>query len=144
MAALSAAADTSVLIAAILENEPQHAACRNLVDRGGLKVWGHAMAELFSTLTGGRHGWRATPATASELIDDLQAQEVRFLDLCATDVAEAIRHAQVVGARGGAVYDYLHLVAARRAGARFFYTLNVRHFAAVSRAGDPQILSPEL
>ena len=44
--------------------------------------------------------------------------------------------------RGGAVYDYLHLVAARKAGVERIVTLDLRHFRALARAGDPRIEGP--
>jgi predicted nucleic acid-binding protein len=41
--------------------------------------------------------------------------------------------------RGGAVYDYLHLVAARKSGAEAVVTLDRKHFAALVREGDPHV-----
>ncbi|MCX6880214.1 MAG: hypothetical protein NTW21_41385 [Verrucomicrobia bacterium] len=46
------------------------------------------------------------------------------------------------GVRGGAIYDYLHLVAARKGGATRLYTLNVTDFQAFQRPGDPEIVHP--
>jgi len=46
------------------------------------------------------------------------------------------------GVRGGAIYDYLHLVAARKSGAKKFYTLNLSDFLSFHRPGDPEILAP--
>ncbi len=48
-----------------------------------------------------------------------------------------------VGGRGGADYDYLPLVAVRKAGAKVLRSINARHFAAVWRPGDPQVLLSE-
>jgi hypothetical protein len=44
--------------------------------------------------------------------------------------------------RSGAIYDYLHLVAARKAGAARLYTLNVSDFRSFHRPGDPEIVHP--
>ena len=44
--------------------------------------------------------------------------------------------------RGGAVYDWLHLAAAREAGAQALVTLDRRDFQALARPGDPRIESP--
>ena len=60
-----------------------------------------------------------------------------------TDLLRALREANAVGVRGGAFYDYLHLAAARKTGATLLYTLNVRHFEALARAGDPRIEAPK-
>ena len=46
------------------------------------------------------------------------------------------------GVRGGAVYDWLHLAAARKAGAERVITLNLRDFQALARPGDPRIKAP--
>ena len=46
------------------------------------------------------------------------------------------------GVRGGAVYDLLHLAAARKAKAEVFVTLDARNFQALARPGDPRIESP--
>ncbi|MCC7460844.1 MAG: hypothetical protein IT480_00125 [Gammaproteobacteria bacterium] len=44
--------------------------------------------------------------------------------------------------RGGAVYDLLHLIAARKAGVEALVTLDRRDFQAFSQADDPRIESP--
>ena len=54
-----------------------------------------------------------------------------------------MKAAQHRGVRGGAIYDWLHLAAARKAGAEVFYTLNLRDFQALARPGDPLIRIPD-
>jgi predicted nucleic acid-binding protein len=44
--------------------------------------------------------------------------------------------------RGGAIYDWLHLAAARKAGAEVFITLDQRDFQSLMRPGDPRIEMP--
>ena len=46
------------------------------------------------------------------------------------------------GARGGAIYDLLHLAAARKAGVETLVTLDVRDFQALQRPGDPTVEAP--
>jgi predicted thioesterase len=48
-----------------------------------------------------------------------------------------------VDVRGGAVYDYLHLLAAGKASASVLYTLNVRHFAPLASGNHLKIESPD-
>lgn len=48
------ALDTSVLVGALLNDEPHHQACSQVLMRKSLTVWTHALAETFSSLTGGR------------------------------------------------------------------------------------------
>ena len=46
------------------------------------------------------------------------------------------------GVRGGAVHDFRHLNAASIHCAEKLYTLNLRHFSAFHRPGDPGVLLP--
>ena len=54
----------------------------------------------------------------------------------------ALGDSQARGVRGGAVYDYLHLVAAKKAGVDKVLTLDRRNFEALTRTGDPRIEAP--
>ncbi len=55
---MKSALDSSVIIAALCAGDPDHAACRKLLLSGRHSVLAHAFAETFSTLTGGRLGFR--------------------------------------------------------------------------------------
>ena len=57
------------------------------------------------------------------------------MELTLGDYRAAVTASQKVGARGGAIYDMLHLQAARRGKANRILTINVRHF---------QIFAPDL
>jgi predicted nucleic acid-binding protein len=131
--------DSSVLVAALVEDEPSHEGCLELLRRKDLTVWTHALAETFATLTGGRLGIRVPPAIAAQLIEESLLPRLQLVELSAADVKAAIGTSASAGVRGGAIFDYLHLVAARKSTAETLYTLNVRHFAALSRSGDPRI-----
>lgn len=65
-----------------------------------------------------------------------------WLELPAPAIFGAIRNAESAEVRGGAIYDFLHLITARKAKARVPYTLNVRHLSALVGAGDPPIKPP--
>ena len=134
--------DTSVLLASLDPDEPHHAACDRLLAVGGHQVYGHALAELFSVLTGGRPGRRLKPAVAARLIQDSVLPFVQVLTLAGKDLMAALQACEARGVRGGAIYDWLHLAAARKAGAELFLTLNLRDFQALARPGDPLIQAP--
>jgi predicted nucleic acid-binding protein len=134
--------DSSVLVAALVEDEPNHEACLRLLRKKNGATWLHALPETFATLTGGRLGVRTSPATAAQLIGSLTPR-ARLIKLNAGDILTAMSDAESVGARGGALYDYLHLIAARKVSATEIYTLNGRHFTALARKGDPRIEMPE-
>ncbi|MBN8507878.1 MAG: PIN domain-containing protein [Burkholderiales bacterium] len=134
--------DTSVVIASLDADEPHHAECDRVMAHGGHKLHAHALAETFSILTGGRHHRRLGPAAAADLIDGSVLPYVELVALDGSEVADALRECEARGVRGGAVYDLLHLAAARKAGVASLLTLNRRDFEALSRPGDPRIDRP--
>jgi predicted nucleic acid-binding protein len=135
--------DTSVLLASLDPDEPHHAACDRLLAAGGHQAYGHALAEAYSVLTGGRNGRRLNPAVAARLVQESLLPYVQVQALSAKDLMQALVACEARGVRGGAVYDWLHLAAARKAGAEVFITLNLRDFQALARPGDPLIRSPD-
>lgn len=135
--------DSSVLVAALVEDEPAHEACLRLLRRKNLATWTHALAEVFATLTGGRLGLRVPSAVAAELMDASLLPRLQLIELAAADMIGAVRESEAAGVRGGAIFDFLHLAAARRAAATAVYTLNTRHFVALARKGDPKVEQPD-
>lgn len=133
--------DSSILVAALVEDESTHEPCRELLRRKDLHAWSHALAETFATLTGGRLGIRVSPGIAAQLIEESLLPRLKLIELSAANLMEAIRLSGPNGVRGGTIFDFLHLLAARKAGANALYTLNARHFTAVARSGDPRIES---
>jgi hypothetical protein len=87
----------------------------------------HSLAEMFSTLTGGRLGFRFEPAKASEMIKRL-TRNLNFIELSADETKQALSQAQKKGIRGGRVHDWLHVVAAKKAGVRKLLTNNLSDF----------------
>lgn len=138
---MKALLDSSVLVAALLEDQPGHDACLRLL-AGKPSVWSHALSETYATLTGGRLGLRLGADVAAELIGDHLAPRLSTIELTTNDLLKTLKQAHSAGVRGGAIYDYLHLMAARKAKADVLYTLNARHFAALARSDDPDIRSP--
>ena len=136
------ARDTSVIVAALDGQDPAHAACRTLLLSAKFAVWSHALTETFSTLTGGRLGIRINPAVAASILRDKVAPRLAITSLLESDLLSGYENAEARGVRGGAVYDYLHLLAAKKSGASRIYTLNVTDFRAIHRPGDPQIAHP--
>jgi predicted nucleic acid-binding protein len=134
--------DSSILVAALVEGEQHHIACGALLDRPGMHIHAHALAETFSTLTGGRLGYRVLPESALELLEQSVLAYVEVVTLTAKEMTMGLKAAPARGVRGAAIYDYLHLVAARKAKARRLYTLDVANFRSFQRAGDPEIVAP--
>ncbi len=134
--------DSSVLLASLDPDEPHHAACDRLLAAGGHQACTHALAETYSVLTGGRQGRRLPPAAATRLIEQSLMPYVQWQALTGKDMLAVLRACEARGVRGGAVYDWLHLAAARKAGAEVFCTLNLRDFQALALPGDPLLQVP--
>ena len=134
--------DTSVVVASLDPDDPQHAACDRLMAAGSHSLYVHALAETFSILTGGRLGRRVNAAAATRLLDQSVLPYVSVQSLTGKDVMATLTECEVRGVRGGAVYDLLHLAAARKAKAAVLLTLDARSFQALARPGDPRIENP--
>jgi predicted nucleic acid-binding protein len=120
----------------MVEEEEHHAAAlKALASSADGFTSTHAIAETFATLTSGRLEVQLTPDEATEVIDANVIRRLQIVDLGLSDYQQAMRNSQTVGARGGAIFDMLHLQAARRGAAKRILTINVRHF---------QILAPDL
>ncbi len=134
--------DTSVLIAAMIAGEKHHDACKRLLDLQRLGFYAHGLAETFSTLTGGRAGFRLSAGAAVELMEEDYLPELQIATLAPLKTVKALREAENRGIRGGAIFDYLHLVTARESGAERLFTLNDSNFRSFHRSGDPEIVHP--
>ena len=134
--------DTSVLVAAMVGTEAFHAECRALVVTRKMGLYAHGIAETFSTLTGGRSAFRLSAETAAGFLDEHFVPVLEVVTLTPTEMLKAMRESHPRGVRGSAIFDYLHLVAARKARAKRLYTLNVANFRSFHRPGDPDVLHP--
>ena len=136
------ALDSSILIAALVPTQAHSKASAAILREGGRVVSAHALTETFSTLTGGKLSLRFRADDALQLIRDDILSVANSIELGTVDLLAAFSEAQARGVRGGATYDYLHLFAARKAGAEKLLTLNSSNFQAFWRVGDPEILHP--
>lgn len=93
------------------------------------------LAEIFSTLTGSRLGFRIDPASASELIAGIAAS-LRFVELTTDETLLALATAKSRGVRGRRIHDFLHAQAARKAGCSRLVTLNHSDFQGL----DPELV----
>src|ERR1700726_5017875 len=139
---MSAALDSSILIAALIDAERHHAECGELLDHPGTHIYAHALSEVYSILTGGRLGFRVSAEIAAQLLEQSVLPNVEVITLSARELIAGLNEAPSRGVRGAAIYDYLHLVAARKAKARRIYTLNASNFHTFHRTGDPEVCLP--
>lgn len=139
---MSAFLDSSVLVSAVAADELKHAECLALLLHGGNCIYSHVLLETFSTLTGGKLGVRVTPELAAQMLSQTILPRVSVIELSTVEIIGALDVAQTRGVRGGAVYDYMHLLAARKGGASVIYTLNSADFQHLRRGHDPEVLVP--
>ncbi len=140
---MSAFLDSSVLVAALSPDEPSHSQCLALLLDGGGIIYSHALLETFSILTGGKLGVRVAPDLAARILSETVLPRVRVIELSMPEILAGLANAQIRGARGGAVYDYMHLLAAKKGGASVIRTLNLTDFQHLRRDDDPEVLLPE-
>src|ERR1700688_3677461 len=112
---VAALIDTSVLVAAMIADEAHHERCRAIVAKGGCGMYAHGIAETFSTLTGGRRPYRMAASTVAELLELHFIPRLTITTLTPAEMLRALREAESRGVRGGGIFDYLHLMAARKA-----------------------------
>ena len=135
--------DTTILVAAMVEDESRHEPCRKLLEsaKDGYAS-AHSLAECYATLTGGRLGIQLSPRDATELIRHNIHDHLSLVSLSTSEYMKLLEAAGPVGARGGAVYDLLLLNCARKIKAEKIYTLNRRHFIALTPDLSESIVSP--
>ncbi len=135
--------DTSVLVAAMVEDEPRHEACaRALNEAAAGRAALHSLAECYATLTGGRLGVQLSPTDAARLVRCNVLDRLASVSLTAGEYMKLLDSAGPAGARGGATYDLLLLACARKAKVEKIYTLNHRHFVALAPDLADRIGSP--
>jgi predicted nucleic acid-binding protein len=86
----------------------------------------HSLAETFSTLSG-NPVLRVSANDAAATIKAL-APHLEFVDLTADEVIAGLDRAQSAGVRGGRVHDFLHALAAKKAGSKSLLTLDKNDF----------------
>lgn len=139
---MKSAIDSSVIVSAMNGADPDHEACPRVLLEARHSVHTHALSETFSTLTGGQLGLRIPAVDAASLLRNQVSPRLEVISLSESDLLDAYAEPESRGVRAGAIYDYLHLVAARKAGADRFYTLNLSDFRSFHRLGDPEIVLP--
>jgi hypothetical protein len=122
--------DSSALVEAL-----QDEGLRKELSSGDHVTRVHSLAEVFSTITGGRLSFRVDADEAADMIDEL-AGDLSFVELTDAEVRKSLRSAQGLGVRGGHVHDYLHAVAATKAGCGKLRTINVGHFRGLEEGWE--------
>ena len=97
----------------------------------------HTLAETFSALTGNPEN--RIGADDAALILDRIARSLEFVEVSAPELLKALKSARKKGVRGGRVHDYIHALAAEKAGAGKILTLDKNDFADLTRLAIEQV-----
>jgi predicted nucleic acid-binding protein len=131
------AADTSVLIAALLAWHEAHEPAREaLLDAlGGIVVVpAPALAEAYAVMTRLPAPHRIAPDDACELLSGSFEQRVKVVGLSGKETWRFLHENSGRGVAGGATYDALILACARKGGAQRVLTLDRRDFLRLAAA----------
>jgi predicted nucleic acid-binding protein len=138
--------DTSVVVPALVQTHPSHTRALVWVEAAsgkkmeGMIAW-HGLAETWSVLTRLPLVPAVTARAAEKLLERLISR-LKPLNMSPPVYREAIRRSTERGVRSGALFDALHLVAAERAGADVFLTLNPGDFERLATPGGLRIVVP--
>ena len=115
--------DTSALVDALHDAKLQA-----MVSEADQWTRPHTLVEAFSTLTGGRLGFKYAPEDAAALVKEI-AKDMNFVELDKKNTLEALTLARHHGICGGRIHDWMHARAAAKAGVSVLVTDNGTDFA---------------
>lgn len=141
---MTAFLDTSVFVAAFLEQHPHHPASFPLLRDAQPKTTfcsTHALAEVFATVTAVPARYRMAPDHAWLCVEEIR-RLCTVVALDEQDYTAALQKAALRGFRSGMIYDALHLRCAEKAGAGVIYTWNVKDFQKLSPEHAARIRTP--
>lgn len=139
--------DTSVLVAAIVEEHPMHAIALPWLQKAktgkfDFLVASHSLAELYAVLTTLPLRPRISPSTAWRLVNSNVESSAKVISLSPLDYKKTVKEMAELGLSGGIIYDGLIAMAARKSGADRLLTFNPDDFFRAWPQGESLIASP--
>ncbi|MEN8255621.1 MAG: PIN domain-containing protein [Verrucomicrobiota bacterium] len=140
-------ADTSVLVAALVESHPAHQRTVPLLQKAHsgkaeLVVSTHTLAELYAVLTRLPLHPRINPQLARSLVRENVEAVAKVVPLGAREYREVLDQLARLGLAGGVVYDALAAKAAQKAKVDRLLTLNESDFRRVWPDAGARIATP--
>ncbi len=140
-------AETSVLVAAIVEMHPRHERAFPWLRKAREKeidlfVATHTLAELYAVLTTLPLRPRIGPATARRLIREDVERVGQVIALRPSDYRRVLDSMSELALTGGVIYDALAAIAAQKTKVDKLLTFNVSDFKRVWPDGGHVILEP--
>jgi predicted nucleic acid-binding protein len=141
---MKVAFDTSVIVAAVVEDHPHHARAswwlrtRRKIER--IASW-HAYAESWAVLTALPLEPRISGDVANAVLDRVR-RSIGFVVPRTTAYPLAAARCNARALRSGAIYDALHLITAEAERAELMLTFNVDDFIRLAEPDGPRIIAP--
>lgn len=134
--------DTSVLVAALVEQHPQNGPAFTSIQKVRSReiegcITTHAIAELYATLTALPLKPRIQPHEALRLLEESVYPHFTIIPLSHEDYLMALDLVTTGSFSSGAIYDALHVAGALQAGCDQLLTFNLKHFKQLA----PQVLA---
>lgn len=130
--------DTSVLVAALVVNHPQHSLCFPRLKGAKLKqvegfISTHTLAETYSVITRLPVKPPISPPQAQNIITDI-SQYLNMVPLVSDEYLAAIAQMATLNLPGGGIFDAIIAQAALKADVDILLTLNPNHFTRLGEA----------
>jgi predicted nucleic acid-binding protein len=136
--------DTSVLVAAFVDDHPHHSASLSAfaqADKKHASCGVHSLAEVYATLTRLPGRYRVSANEALLFLENIK-ERLTFIDLDSEEYWGAITRSAEAGIVGGTVYDALLLHCALKARVDVIFTWDVRHFQLLGGEVAKQVRTP--
>ena len=140
--------DTSVLVAALVEQHPMHDRAFPWLRRAqrgetDARVTAHSLAELYAVLTTLPVRPRISPGMARRLVRESVEKNVRVEEILLADYRSILDDMAELDLSGGVIYDALAAQVTRRLGADALLTFNAKDFQRVWPQAGERVQEPK-
>lgn len=139
--------DTNIVVADAVEEHEGHDRAVSLIQEAQRRRWtlfisAHGLAEIYAVLTGTPFSHRISPAEAWLILQENIFQLFEIQSLSRADYTEVARNCAALGLAGGAIFDALHIQAARKANCARIYTFDADDFRRIAPDLRDRIVAP--
>ncbi len=139
--------DTSVLVAALVEQHPKHERAIPWLSRAKAEkfefiVASHSLAELYAVLNTLPLAPKISTSVAWRLISDNIESKAKVVSLSPTEYSSIIKKLSEKGLSGGIVYDASIVGVAQKSKVERIITLNRKHFRKVWYDNEEILFEP--
>ena len=140
-------ADTSFLVAALLENHPHHNRTKPWIDKITSKqidlgISSHSIAELYAVLTTLPITPRIPPGTALQMVSENLIPNAQIIEFKTSDYLKCLRLATEKGFHGGIIYDLLISLGFEKFKGEGLLTFNYKDFIRIFSEKKEVVIVP--